>query len=68
MNQRLSYISSVNENTELKISGYKDSRISNVFGENVFTETVMRNYLTDDAFKSLMNSIKNGEKNRSQNG
>lgn len=62
MNQRLSYIASVNDHTQMKIQGYKDSRISNVFAENVFTEQVMRNYLTDDAYKSLMNSIKNGEK------
>lgn len=62
MNQRLSYIASVNDHTEMKIKGYKDSRISNVFAENVFTESVMRNYLTDDAYKSLMNSIKNGVK------
>ncbi len=62
MNQRLSYISSVDEHTEKKVSGYKDSKISKVFAENVFTESVMRNYLTDEAYKSLMSSIKNGER------
>lgn len=40
----------------------KPTRITAVFGENVFTMPVAREYLSDEAYKSLLNSIKGGRK------
>ncbi|RFS20966.1 glutamine synthetase type III [Chitinophaga silvatica] len=37
-------------------------KITDIFGSNVFTGKVVREYLSDEAYKSLMNSIKNGTK------
>ncbi len=37
-------------------------RRSAVFGSNVFNETAMRQYLTKDSFKSVMDAIENGSK------
>ncbi|GAA4957193.1 glutamine synthetase III [Algibacter aquimarinus] len=37
-------------------------RRSNVFGENVFNENTMRQYLTNDAFKGVINAINHGKK------
>jgi glutamine synthetase len=39
-----------------------NGKITEVFGSNVFTGKVVREYLSDEAYKSLMNSIKNGTK------
>ncbi|MFN6373582.1 MAG: glutamine synthetase III, partial [Chitinophagia bacterium] len=38
------------------------AKITAIFGENVFTLKVAREHLSDDAFKSLNNSIKSGQK------
>ena len=37
-------------------------KITAIFGENVFTSKTARQYLSDEAFKSLMSSIKAGQK------
>jgi len=37
-------------------------RRSETFGENVFNENTMRQYLTRNAFKSVMNAIEHGKK------
>ncbi|MBU3822465.1 glutamine synthetase III [Flavobacteriaceae bacterium XHP0103] len=37
-------------------------RRSSVFGKNVFNENMMRQYLTKDAFKGVMNAVKHGKK------
>ncbi len=37
-------------------------RRSDIFGKNVFNETAMRQYLTKDSFKSVMDAIENGSK------
>jgi glutamine synthetase len=37
-------------------------KITSIFGENVFTLKVAREYLSDEAFKSLQSSIKGGKK------
>ncbi|AJR04668.1 glutamine synthetase III family protein [Siansivirga zeaxanthinifaciens] len=37
-------------------------RRSELFGKNVFNETAMRQYLTKDALKGVMNAIKHGKK------
>ena len=38
------------------------TKITAIFAENVFTHQTARQYLSDEAFKSLMNSIKAGQK------
>jgi glutamine synthetase len=45
-----------------KISGYGTKKISAMFNSNVFTGRTMREYLSDEAYKSLMGSIKSGSK------
>ncbi len=40
----------------------EDSRRSDLFGENVFNETTMRQYLTKDAFEGVMSAIDHGTK------
>ena len=37
-------------------------RRSEIFGDHVFNETKMRQYLTNDAFKSVMDAVSNGSK------
>jgi glutamine synthetase len=37
-------------------------RRSELFGQNVFNEKTMKQYLTKDAFKSVMSAIENGTK------
>ncbi len=39
-----------------------DAKITDIFGENVFTLTVARQFLNEDAFKSLSASIKSSKK------
>ncbi|GAA4304429.1 glutamine synthetase III [Compostibacter hankyongensis] len=41
-------------------NGHK--RITEIFGSNVFSGKVMREYLSDEAYKSLMNSVRTGAK------
>ncbi|MDQ3846824.1 MAG: glutamine synthetase III, partial [Bacteroidota bacterium] len=38
------------------------SKITGIFAENVFTNTVARQFLSDEAYKSLMSSVKSGHK------
>jgi glutamine synthetase len=45
---------------EKKIAGYGDKRITSIFGSNVFSGRTMRECLSDEAYKSLMNSAKTG--------
>ena len=40
----------------------ESTRRSELFGENVFNENTMRQYLTKDAYKSVMDAIENGTK------
>ena len=40
----------------------KSAKITGVFGENVFTLKTAREYLSDEAYKSLVTSIKGGKK------
>ncbi|WP_276132882.1 glutamine synthetase III [Polluticoccus soli] len=47
---------------EKKISHYNGKKITAMFNSNVFTGRVMREYLSDEAYKSLMSSIKSGAK------
>ncbi|GAB2822180.1 glutamine synthetase III family protein [Ferruginibacter profundus] len=45
---------------EVKVSG--SSKITAIFNENVFTLKVARQFLSDDAYKSLVASVKSGKK------
>lgn len=47
---------------EKKISGYTEKKITTMFGSNVFNGHTMREYLSDEAYKSLMHSAKTGSK------
>src|SRR5688572_15280947 len=38
------------------------TKITGIFAENVFTQEVARQFLSDEAFKSLMGSVKAGQK------
>ncbi len=49
-------------NKEKKINNYNGKRISAIFNSHVFTGRAMREYLSDEAYKSLMNSIKNADR------
>ncbi len=45
---------------EKKISGYGDKKITAIFGSHVFNGRTMREFLSDEAYKSLQNSVKSG--------
>lgn len=47
---------------EKKISGYSEKKITHMFASNVFTARMQREYLSDEAYKSLMHSAKTGSK------
>src|SRR5207248_400091 len=47
---------------EKKIAHYSGKKISAMFSSNVFTGRAMREYLSDEAYKSLMSSVKSGSK------
>jgi glutamine synthetase len=44
------------------VVGSGSAKITAIFNENVFTQTVAREYLSDEAYKSLVVSIKGGKK------
>jgi len=45
-----------------KVSVSEPARRSSIFGENVFNEHAMRQFLTKDAFKSVMGAVEDGSK------
>ncbi|MEI8278641.1 MAG: glutamine synthetase III [Bacteroidota bacterium] len=45
-----------------KVSGYGGKKITALFNSHVFTGRTMREYLSDEAYKSLMSSIKSASK------
>ena len=47
---------------EKKITGYGEKKITAIFGSNVFSGRTIREYLSDEAYKSLMNSAKSGSR------
>ncbi|MFT4063117.1 MAG: glutamine synthetase III [Edaphocola sp.] len=59
---RFESIENIDAHSELKIHGYGDKKVTSIFGKHVFTGTVLRQYLTDEAYKSLTKSIKTGTK------
>ncbi|CAF3797130.1 unnamed protein product [Rotaria sp. Silwood1] len=61
MSLRFDAISNLNTNSnDFLESGTK--KITNIFGENVFTLKTAREYLGDEAYKSLQQSVKGGKK------
>ncbi len=46
--------------TEVKVEG--STKITGIFGENVFTLKTAREFLSDEAYKSLVTSIRGGKK------
>ncbi len=59
---RFQALQSVATGEEKKITGYGDKKITSIFGSNVFSGRTMREHLSDEAYKSLMNSAKTGTK------
>ena len=47
-------------NLEVNVEG--SAKITSIFGENVFTLKTARDFLSDDAYKSLLGSIKTSQK------
>jgi glutamine synthetase len=60
-NLRLSALEAIN-NRPADIRSYDGKKITAIFGQNVFHGKVVREYLSDLAYKSLTNSIKTGSK------
>lgn len=48
--------------TEVKVKVEGATMITGIFGENVFTARIARNFLSDEAYKSLMTSVQAGQK------
>jgi len=47
---------------EQDIRSYNDRKVTDLFASNVFTQKAQREYLSDEAYKSLINSVKTGSK------
>ncbi len=62
MSLRFSAVENVNQHNQQKIGHYGNKKISAIFGSHVFSTAAQRQYLSDDAFKSLQNSVRAGEK------
>ncbi len=59
MSLRFNAINNLSSNPEVKIDAAK---ITGLFGSNVFTNKVAREFLSDEAYKSLMSSVKAAQK------
>lgn len=57
---RFKAIDNLNSQSEVNVKG--STKITGIFGENVFTLKTARQFLSDDAYKSLVASIKGGKK------
>ena len=62
MSLRLSALTALNRSNENDFTSKPGTKITAIFGENVFTTKTAREYLSDEAFKSLVASIKGGKK------
>ncbi len=62
MSLRLSALTALNRPNENDFTSKPGTKITAIFGENVFTTKTAREYLSDEAFKSLVASIKGGKK------
>src|SRR5688572_6972687 len=60
MSLRFNAINNLSSAQEVQVEN--PNRITGIFGSNVFTDKTAREYLSDEAFKSLINSIRAGQK------
>ena len=60
MSLRFNAINNLSTSQEANVQG--STKITAIFGENVFTLKTARQFLSDEAFKSLVSSIKAGQK------
>jgi glutamine synthetase len=60
MSLRLKAVQGLTANNQVEVDS--TNKISGLFGSNVFTLKVARVFLSDEAYKSLVNSIKAGQK------
>lgn len=59
MSLRFNAINNLNA-AEINVEG--SAKITAIFGENVFTPKIARQFLSDEAYKSMMSSVKTGQK------
>ncbi|MES1214194.1 MAG: glutamine synthetase III, partial [Bacteroidota bacterium] len=60
MSLRFNAIQNLSANTDVVMKDF--GKITGIFGANVFTHKTAREFLSDEAYKSLMTSIKAGQK------
>lgn len=60
MSLRFNAINNLSTNPDIKVEG--SAKITAIFGSNVFTLKTAREFLSDEAYKSLQSSIKAGQK------
>jgi glutamine synthetase len=60
MSLRFNAINNLSTGTDIKVDG--SAKITGIFGSNVFTLKTAREFLSDEAYKSLQSSIKAGQK------
>jgi glutamine synthetase len=60
MSLRFNAISNLSTNPEVNVEG--STKITGIFGSNVFTMKIAREFLSDEAYKSLLASVKNSQK------
>lgn len=60
MSLRFNAIKNLSINPDVQVEG--SAKITAIFGSNVFTLKTAREFLSDEAFKSLQNSVKNSQK------
>jgi len=60
MSLRFNAIQNLADSPEVNVDG--SSRITAIFGDNVFKAKTAREFLSDEAYKSLMSSVKAGQK------
>lgn len=59
---RFETIENVDSHSPLRVSHYQGKKVTDIFGVHVFTGAALRQYLSEEAYKSLTASIKSGEK------
>ena len=60
MSLRFNAINNLSTNIDVKVDA--SAKITSIFGSNVFTLKIAREFLSDEAYKSLQSSIKAGQK------
>lgn len=60
-NLRLQAINNINEGQK-NIRGYSSPKVTEFFGTNVFSDKTQRDYLSEEAFYSLRESVQSGKK------